>query len=100
MGGRKNVREALKAQGEFRSKPTIYSINLAFGQVPTKKAMPSLAFYGAIYGKDSDAKGFPGGSDGKEPTCNSGDASSIPGSGRSLGGGQSNPLRFLPGETR
>ena len=28
--------------------------------------------------------GFPGGSDGKEPACNVGDPSSIPGSGRSL----------------
>ena len=27
--------------------------------------------------------GFPGGSDGKEPTCNAGDPGSIPGSGRS-----------------
>ena len=27
--------------------------------------------------------GFPGGSDGKESTCNAGDRSSIPGSGRS-----------------
>ena len=29
-------------------------------------------------------RGFPGGSDGKESTCNSGDSGSIPGSGRSL----------------
>ena len=81
MGERRNVREALKTQGEFRRKPTIYSMNLAFGQVPTKKAMPSGLR--AINGKDNDAKGFPGGSDGKESTCNAGDASLIPGSGRS-----------------
>ena len=31
--------------------------------------------------------GFPGGSDGKEPTCNAGDPGLIPGSGRSPGGG-------------
>ena len=30
-------------------------------------------------------KGFPGGSDGKESTCNAGDPGSIPGSGRSPG---------------
>ena len=29
-------------------------------------------------------KGFPGGSDGKEPACNAGDLGSILGSGRSL----------------
>ena len=31
--------------------------------------------------------GFPDGSDGKESTCNAGDPSSIPGSGRSTGEG-------------
>ena len=36
--------------------------------------------------------GFPRGSDSKEPTCNPGDLGSIPGLGRSPGGGQGNPL--------
>jgi len=36
--------------------------------------------------------GFPGGSVGKEPTCNAGDVGCIPGSGRSLGEGNGNPL--------
>ena len=35
--------------------------------------------------------GFPGGSDGKEPAHNTGDPSSIPGSGRSPGEGHGNP---------
>ena len=42
-------------------------------------------------------KGFPGGSDGKESTCNAGDirdAGLIPGSGRSLGGGHGNPQQY------
>ena len=30
----------------------------------------------------------------KEPTCNAGDAYLIPGWGRSLGGGRSNPLQY------
>ena len=34
-----------------------------------------------------DVKGFPGGSDSKESTCNAGDLGSIPGLGRSPGGG-------------
>ena len=38
--------------------------------------------------------GFPGGSDGKESACNAGDPGSIPGLGRSLGGGHGNPFRY------
>ena len=37
--------------------------------------------------------GIPGGSDGKEPACNAGDLGSIPGLGRSPGGGHGNPLQ-------
>ena len=37
-------------------------------------------------------RGFPGGSDGKESACNVGDLGSIPGSGRSPGEGNGNPL--------
>ena len=38
--------------------------------------------------------GFPGGSAGKEPACNAGDPGSIPGSGRTPGGGHGNPLQY------
>ena len=38
--------------------------------------------------------GFPGGSDGKEFTCNAGNLGSIPGLGRSPGGGHGNPLQY------
>ena len=38
--------------------------------------------------------GFPGGSDGKESTCNVGDLGSIPRLGRSPGGGHGNPLQY------
>jgi len=38
--------------------------------------------------------GFPGGSDVKESTCNAGDLGSIPGSGKSPGGGLGNPLQY------
>ena len=40
---------------------------------------------------DSD---FPGGSAGKNLPANEGDESSIPGSGRSPGGGNGNPLQY------
>ena len=37
---------------------------------------------------------FPGGSDVKEFACNAGDLGSIPGSGRSPGEGNGNPLQY------
>ena len=39
-------------------------------------------------------EGFPSGSDGKESACNVEDLGSIPGSGRSPGGGHGNPLQY------
>ena len=38
--------------------------------------------------------GFPGGSNGEESACNAGDPGSIPGSGRSPGEGNGNPLQY------
>ena len=38
--------------------------------------------------------GFTGGSDSKESACNVGDLGSVPGSGRSPGGGHGNPLQY------
>jgi len=38
--------------------------------------------------------GFPGGSDGKESACNVEDLDSIPGLGRSPGGGHGSPLQY------
>ena len=38
--------------------------------------------------------GFPGGSDGTETACTAGELGSIPGSGRSPGGGSGNPLQY------
>ena len=37
---------------------------------------------------------FPGGSEGKASACNAGDLGSIPGSGRSPGEGNGNPLQY------
>jgi len=39
--------------------------------------------------------GFPGGSDGKESAYNEGDLGSLPGLGRSPGGGHGNPLQYF-----
>ena len=38
--------------------------------------------------------GFPRGSDSKESACNAGDPGSVPGSGRSPGEGNGNPLQY------
>ena len=38
---------------------------------------------------------FPGGSDNKASACNAGDLGSIPGLGRSSGGGNGNPLQYF-----
>ena len=40
------------------------------------------------------SEGFPGGSDGEESSCKLGDSSSIPGSERSPGEGNGNPLLY------
>ena len=45
-------------------------------------------------GKPWWTRGFPGGSADKESTCNAGDLGSIPGLGRSPGGGNGNPLQY------
>ena len=42
----------------------------------------------------SSSKCIPGGSDGKESTCNVGDLGSVPGFGRSPGGGHGNLLQY------
>ena len=39
-------------------------------------------------------RGFPGGSAVKNPPPNAGEAGSVPGSGRSPGGGKGNPLQY------
>ena len=46
-----------------------------------------------ILGSSLVCKSFPGGSDGKESACNAGDPGLTPGSGRSLGEGNSNSLQ-------
>ena len=49
--------------------------------------------YAGPIGSVSPRQGFPGGSEGKESACSAGDLDSIPGSGRSLGEGNGNPLQ-------
>ena len=57
--------------------------HMVFG-APLNSAIPSY----------TDHMDFPGGSGGKESACNAGDPGSIPGLGRSPGGGHGNPLQY------
>ena len=57
--------------------------------------MPSSGGIFRTQGSNSASlEGFPGGSDGNESVCNAGDLGSIPGLGRSPGGGHGNPLQY------
>ena len=56
-------------------------------------------FGGALYKKFAHSYSryfivFPGGSEGKASPCNAGDLGSLPGSGRSPGEGNGNPLQY------
>ena len=55
--------------------------------------MKSLPFINPRFARKPCILGFPGGSDGKASPYNVGDLGSIPGSGRSPGEGNDNPLQ-------
>ena len=69
--GRKSKKEGLNEESACKSR-------VAWSRLPTPVFL-----------------GFPGGSDGKESTCKAGDLGSIPGLGRSSGGGHGNPLQYF-----
>ena len=56
--------------------------------------MRLFLFLSPFLGEHSEAWGFPSGSVVKNPPINAGDESSIPGSGRSPGEGNDNPLQY------
>ena len=60
-------------------------VRLPGGEIPLEKGQVAHSVF----------LGFPGGSGGKESTCNAGDMDSIPGMGRSPGGGHGNPLQYF-----
>ena len=65
------------------------SRDLSASKITWTKSLQSIYLY-SVYLSD-----FPGGSDDKESACNAGDPSSIPGSGRSPGEGNDNPLHYF-----
>ena len=65
--------------------PILY--HLSYQGSPFQEAAASIALAMPVMG-------FPCGSDSKESACNAGDLGSIPGSGRSPGEGNDNPLQY------
>ena len=53
-----------------------------------------MTYGGLLSNVYQDDKDLPCSSDGKESACNAGDLGSIPGSGRSPGEGNGNPLQY------
>ena len=65
------------------------SLNFLVDQLPN--SLLSCPLMWKIFIDKSD---FPGGSNGEESACNVGDPGSVPGLGRSSGGGHGNPLQY------
>ena len=61
---------------------------------PGSLHLPALHTVGLMSWEQALSTSFPGGSDGQESACNAGDTGSIPGSGRSPGGGNGNSLQY------
>ena len=80
------VQEQKSHNSEFQSGQREVVLRAALAKLPSFFLFELAPFIEA---------GFPGGSDGKESACNVGDPSSIPGSGRSAGEGNDNPLRYV-----
>ena len=84
------------------------AISYSIGDLPDTGMKPmSPALVGGFFTTESSQKpilcivmcicqslGFPGGSDGKESACNTGDLGSMPGLGRSPGKGDNSPLHY------
>ena len=63
-------------------------------EVPLITVHPSVAWHFTDSSLVAQKVGFPGGSHGKASARNAGDLGSIPGSGRSPGAGNGNPLQY------
>ena len=88
--------EALRVMGDLSSRPGINPEPPAI-EPPnpdhwTYREFPTFSFFFLMPGILK--YGFPGGSEVKNPPANAGDLSSIPGSGRSPGEGNGNPLQY------
>ena len=75
------------------SKISFLEIKITFLEILFDSFPIFLFFLGNLIAASYATLGLPGGSDGKESACNVGDLGSIPGLGRSPGGGHGNPLQ-------
>ena len=62
--------------------------------IPFSIATKRVKYLGKNLPKETKVMGFPHSSVGKSSACNAGDPGSIPGSGRSTGEGNGNPLQY------
>ena len=95
-------RRATNSYKELSWAPTTALPNQSFqgepGKHPSEIARLGYSLNRLKFGSHHP-KTFPGGSDGKESVCNTGDPGLIPGSRRTLGEGNSNPLQYSCLET-
>ena len=78
------IRRASLVAQLVKNLPVIQTVQFLGQEIPWRRdRLPTPVFLA-----------FPGGSDGKEPTCNVGDLGSIPGLGRPPGGGHGTPLQY------
>ena len=91
-----NQKKLIKSHTRNSSKGLLGILLLEEG-VRTSNSFPSslleAEWVGSLY-RVRVGMGFPGGSNGKECACNVRDLGSIPGLGRSPGGGHGNPLQY------
>ena len=78
----------------YKSEKSRSSQVLALRQLTLQRRKPTLTKHDVRQWQNASFLGFPGDSDDKESACNVGDLGSIPGLGRSLGGGYGNPLQY------
>ena len=67
---------------------------LSLFEFPSGSTLGTVGSHGISTHTSVPFGGFPGGSEGKESTCNAGDMGLIHGSGRSSGEGNGNPLQY------
>ena len=96
LGIKKKKRQLFKRQ---RALPFALKVLLSnFGALRLLKNSPGVYFSSLTGWSESGMKsgtvGFPGGSEVKASACNAGNLGSIPGSGRSPGEGNGNPLQY------
>ena len=90
---RKGVRRQLCAPASSDSLSCAFSLSILPSLALKERCISQTLPVPFLYVCLTPTLGFPGGSDSKESACNAGDQGSIPGSGRSPGEGNGNPLQ-------